>query len=221
MCWSATADLAAGAGIAAAGAACVATTVRRGRTHDLPLAALPLLLGAHQIVEAALWAGGGGAGPATTAWAVIALPVLAAWVPLGVLAAAPARARVRMVVPVAVGVATSAVLAHVLATRTVTADIRGHTVGYAVGLPYPAWLLTGYLVATVGSLLLAPDRILRLLGVLTGAGAVACALLWRTAFVSTWCALAAVASLTLLAWVRRPGTAAERGRPRADTDVLS
>ncbi|MDQ1012554.1 hypothetical protein QFZ82_007039 [Streptomyces sp. V4I23] len=90
MCWSATADLAAGAGIAAVGAVCVATTVRRGRAHDLPLAALPLLLGAHQIVEAALWAGGGGAGPAVTAWAVIALPVLAAWVPLGVLAAAPA-----------------------------------------------------------------------------------------------------------------------------------
>ncbi|MBT2367435.1 hypothetical protein J7E88_19530 [Streptomyces sp. ISL-10] len=219
MCWSATADLTAGAGIAAVGAACVVTTVRRGRPRDLPLAALPLLLGAHQVVEAVLWTGGGGAGAATTAWAVIALPVLALWVPLGVLVAAPAHARVRSAVPAVAGVATSAALAHVLATRSVTADIRGHTVGYAIGLPHPAWLLTGYLLATVGSLLLATDRALRLLGVLTGLGAVACVLLWRTAFVSTWCAAAAVASVALLGWTLRPaapGTPADQRRAGVD-----
>ncbi|MDQ1012555.1 hypothetical protein QFZ82_007040 [Streptomyces sp. V4I23] len=127
----------------------------------------------------------------------------------------------RVAVPAAAGVATCVVLTHVLATRTVAADIRGHTVGYVIGLPYPAWLLTGYLVATVGSLLLAPDRTLRLLGILAGAGAVACALLWRTVFVSTWCAPAAVASLTLLAWARRPATVAERGRPRSGADPVS
>ena len=43
MCWSATADLVAGTGVAAVGAACVIRTRRRA---DLPLAALPLLLGA-------------------------------------------------------------------------------------------------------------------------------------------------------------------------------
>ena len=40
MCWSATADLVAGAGVAAAGVACVAQVRDR---RDLPLAALPLL----------------------------------------------------------------------------------------------------------------------------------------------------------------------------------
>ncbi|HET6855660.1 MAG TPA: DUF6629 family protein, partial [Streptomyces sp.] len=78
MCWSATADLVAGVGIAGVGAACV---VRVRRVRDLPLAALPLLLGAHQMVEAVVWRSGGGTGPATTAWAVIALPLLAVWVP--------------------------------------------------------------------------------------------------------------------------------------------
>ncbi|WP_324612653.1 DUF6629 family protein, partial [Streptomyces scabiei] len=73
MCWSATADLVAGTGVAAVGAACVAL-VRDVR--DLPLAALPLLLGAHQIVEAAVWSSGGGGGAATVAWAVVALPLL-------------------------------------------------------------------------------------------------------------------------------------------------
>ncbi|MFD0265179.1 DUF6629 family protein [Streptomyces sp. NPDC127106] len=47
------------------------------------------------MVEAAVWRAGGGSGPATTAWAVIAMPVLAVRVPFGVLlsvgpAAAPA-----------------------------------------------------------------------------------------------------------------------------------
>ncbi|MGW7435284.1 DUF6629 family protein [Streptomyces sp. NPDC054849] len=46
MCWSATADLAAGTAVAAVGLVCVAR-VRRAR--DLFTASLPLLLGAHQL----------------------------------------------------------------------------------------------------------------------------------------------------------------------------
>ncbi|MGW7359214.1 DUF6629 family protein [Streptomyces sp. NPDC054802] len=213
MCWSATADLMAGTGIAAVGAAAVAVTVHRRRARDLPLAALPLLLGAHQIVESAVWHSGGGAGPATTAWAVIALPVLALWVPCGVLLAAPPAHRRRLLVPAAVGAATAAALALRLAGGTVTADVRRHTVGYAVDLPYAPLLIAAYLVATVGALLLAADRALRTLGLLVAGGAVVCALLWNTAFVSTWCAVAAVASVTLLAWaVRRPPVAGPERR---------
>jgi len=199
MCWSATADLAAGAGIGAIGVACVARVRRRG---DLPLAALPLLLGAHQIVESAVWDAGGGRGPATGAWAVIALPLLAVWVPVGVICAAPRSARRRLVVPLAVGVATAAGLAYGLATHQVTADIRGHTVGYGIGLPHPALLVTGYLLATIGSLLLSGDRGLVLLGVLVGAGALICWMIWELEFVSTWCAFAAVCSVVLFGWVR-------------------
>ncbi|MFJ6770820.1 DUF6629 family protein, partial [Kitasatospora sp. NPDC091257] len=80
------------------------------------------------------------------------------------------------------------------------ATVHGHTLGYAVGIPYPALLLAGYLLVTVGSLLASGDRLLRRLGLLTGAGAAACALLWHLAFVSTWCALAALTSLLLLQW---------------------
>ncbi|AJF69249.1 DUF6629 family protein [Streptomyces vietnamensis] len=249
MCWSATADLWAGLGIGAVGVVSLASVRRPG---DAPLAALPLLLGAHQLVEAAVWHAGGGTGPATLAWAVIALPLLPLWVPLGVLTAArpatrprrsvpltvagprflvpPAVARprllvppaanrsrllvpsaadrLRLLVPLAVGLATASVLAYRLATRPVSAETRGHTLGYTVDLPYAPLVLAGYLLATIGALLLARDRLLRILGLVTGAGAAVCALLWRTEFVSTWCALAAVASLLLLVWVRR--------RPRSD-----
>ncbi|MFE3252267.1 DUF6629 family protein [Streptomyces sp. NPDC059209] len=204
MCWSATADLTAGICVGAIGVACVA---RVRRVRDLPLAALPLLLGAHQIVESVVWDSGGGAGPATTAWAVIALPLLALWVPLAVLAASPPGTRRRLVLPLASGAATAAALSYYLATRTVTADIRGHTIGYAVHLPRPEIVVAGYLLATVGALLLAGDRTVRLLGVLVAGGAVLCALVWRLEFVSTWCAFAALASVVMLGWVwRRPET---------------
>ncbi|MDQ0579491.1 DUF6629 family protein [Streptomyces rishiriensis] len=200
MCWSATADLVAGAGVAAVGLACV-TSVRDRR--DLPLAALPLLLGAHQVVEAVVWDAGGGGGPATVVWAVIALPLLAVWVPAAVWCAAPPAARRRLTSLLALGVATAAGLTAGIATGPVTASVRGHTVGYSVPLAHPAVLVAGYLLATVGSLLLSGDRRLSALGVVVGVGAAACFALWRLEFVSTWCAFAALWSVLLLGWVRR------------------
>ncbi|MEU6775036.1 DUF6629 family protein [Streptomyces sp. NPDC046759] len=207
MCWSATADLVAGSGVAAVGAACVALT-RSGR--ELPLAAVPLLLGAHQIVESVVWRSGGGSGPATVAWAVIALPLLAVWVPAGVMCVAPPRARFRLLLPLVAGVLTAVPLALALATHPVTAEIRGHTVGYAVQVSPVLLLVLGYLLATVGSLLLSGHRRLLVLGVLVAVGAAACWALWRLEFVSTWCAFAALCSVVLLDWVRARRTSAGR-----------
>ncbi|MET9496185.1 DUF6629 family protein [Streptomyces sp. NPDC006552] len=206
MCWSATADLVAGSAIAAVGVGCVARAAR-ARPRALPLAALPLLLGAHQIIEAAIWHAGGGRGPAVVAWAVIALPLLPLCVPAGVLCVAPPRTRRRLALPLACGVATSAALAYVVATRTVTATVRSHTMAYEIGLPHAGWLIAGYLPATIGSLLLAGEKGLVLLGCLVAAAAAGCAALWRWEFISTWCAGAAVCSVALYAWVRRTGTA--------------
>lgn len=194
MCWSATADLVAGTGVAAVGVVCVART---RRVRDLPL-----LLGAHQIIESAIWRSGGGSGPAVLAWAVIALPLLPLWIPLGVLCAAPPRARRRLLVPLAAGIATAALLAYCLATRPVSAGIRGHTLGYALDVPRSGPLVAGYLPATVGALLLSGDRLLRALGVLAAVGSVVCAALWRLEFVSTWCAFAALCSVILLCRTR-------------------
>ncbi|WP_030775622.1 DUF6629 family protein [Streptomyces sp. NRRL S-920] len=214
MCWSATADLVAGAGIAAVGAASVVLAARRPR--DLPLAALPLLLGVHQIIEAAVWRGGGGAGPATLAWAVIALPLPALWVPAAVLCAVSPGARRRLLVPLAAGAVTAAALAYALATRAVTAEIRGHTIGYSLGLPYAELIVGGYFLATIGSLLLSGDRGLVLFGVLVALGAVVSVALWRQEYLSTWCAAAAVCSVVLCFWVggRRPPR--PTGRTRHD-----
>ncbi|MFE7173213.1 DUF6629 family protein [Streptomyces sp. NPDC057616] len=211
MCWSATGDLVAGSAIACVGVACAARVRRIG---DLPIATLPLLLGAHQLVEARVWQLDGGTRPATVAWAVIALPLLAVWVPVAVVCASARPARRRLAVPLVSGVLTAAVLAYVIATRTVRAEIRGHTVGYVIGLPYGQVLIAGYLLATVGALLLSGDDWLRGLGLLAAVGALACWALWRLEFVSTWCAVAAVSSVVVFGWVvrrARAGTRCEAG----------
>ncbi|MFE1802282.1 DUF6629 family protein [Streptomyces sp. NPDC059517] len=209
MCFSATADLVAGCGITAVGVACVART---RRVADLPMAALPLILGGHQIVESLVWRSGGGSGPATVAWAAIALPLLAVWVPVAVLCVAQPSARRRLMIPLVAGLVTAAVLSYCLATHGVTAEIRGHTVGYAVSLPASELLVAGYLLATIGSLLLSGDRHLRVLGILVTVGAAICWALWKTEFISTWCAFAAVCSLVLYGWVR--GRSVTPGLPR-------
>ncbi|MER5254457.1 DUF6629 family protein [Streptomyces sp. NPDC002855] len=203
MCWSATADLVAGVGVAAVGVACVTRAARGPRPGDLPLAALPLLLGAHQIIESEVWRNDGGTGPATVTWAVIAMPLLALWMPVAVLCAAPPSARRRLLIPLAAGIATAAALSYYLATRTVSAEIRGHTVGYSLGLPHPEVVVAGYLLATVGALLLSGDRGLVLFGVLVAVGAAVCLALWEREYISTWCAFAAVCSVVLYFWVRR------------------
>ncbi|MFJ8624714.1 DUF6629 family protein [Kitasatospora sp. NPDC093550] len=206
MCWSAQADAVVGGVVVAVGVACLVRAHRAGLPERLPLAALPLVLGLHQLIEALVWLGTDGdlsagfAGAARTAWAVIALPLLPVLVPAAVWCATTGPRRRALAGFTLFGVAVAVPLAAAVASRPVTAAPHGHTLGYAVGIPHPALLLAGYLLATVGSLLASGDRLLRRLGFVTGVGALGCALLWRLAFVSTWCALAALASLLLLHW---------------------
>ncbi|RGD56025.1 hypothetical protein DR950_37530 [Kitasatospora xanthocidica] len=223
MCWSAQADAVAGGLVAVTGVACVVRARRADHPERLPLAALPLVLGVHQLIEALVWLGTDGglpdglAGAARTAWAVVALPLLPVLVPAAVWCAAVGPRRRVLAALTLLGAAVAVPLAVAVGSHPVTAAVHGHTLGYAVGIPYPALLLAGYLLATVGSLLVSGDRLLRRLGLVTGAGAVVCALLWHLAFVSTWCALAALASLLLLHWAGHrpadePGPVTDRAR---------
>ncbi|KQV11857.1 MULTISPECIES: DUF6629 family protein [unclassified Kitasatospora] len=204
MCWSAEADLVTGTIVTGLGVACLSGVRHR---RQLPLAALPLLLGVHQLVEAAVWLGGEGrvdpdvAQVARVIWALIAMPVLVTLVPFGAWYAA---GRPRRLLPFLVlGVATAVPLAAAILAGPVTAEAHGHTLTYAVGIPLAPLLLVTYLLATLGPLALNPDPDLRRLGWVMAAAALLCAVLWRTAFASTWCALAALVSVLLLRWVRR------------------
>lgn len=189
---------------------------RRGR--DRVLGSLPLVLGAHQLVEAVVWLGTQGrvspgwGGAAVDAWAVIAFVVLPTLVPAGVLAADWPRRRGRLTVCLVCGAVVSVVMGVWMAGHGVTARADGHVLNYGIGVTSGVGvvLVVGYLVATLVAPLLSADRFLRWFGVAAAAGAVACGLAWRLAFASTWCAYAAVLSVLLLVWVSRPGRSVDR-----------
>lgn len=217
MCWSPTADLIAGSAITVVGVLAVASA---RRVRDVPMAALPLVLGAHQLIEMVVWRNAGDGmhavgGTAALLWVIIAFPLLPAYVPLAVRWSTAYRSsRIRIAPFVAIGLVTSAYLAYAVAADPVTAQPFGHTMRYNLHhLALENLAVIGYLVATLGSLLMSDQRELRLLGVVCSFGALGCFLLWEDAFVSTWCALAAVASLMVLYWLRRP----RRGSAEAQT----
>lgn len=222
MCWSATADVIAGTAVSAVGVVTLAS-VRRSR--DIPLASVPLILGFHQLVEAVVWNGEEGKAAEDTAelargiWAFIAFPLLPFLIPAGVLLAVwPVATRRRRAVLGAlfgVGAVAAALFGAALADGPVEARVHGHTVQYAIGIDHPYPLIAGYLIATLGALLASGDRHLVRFGAVGVVGAAVCAWLWTRQFASTWCALAAVTSVLLLAWVRRePAAPADAAVPQ-------
>lgn len=186
----------------------VLAVARRGR--DRVLGVLPLVLGVHQLVEAVVWLDVQGrvsdrlGNAAVIVWASIAFVVLPTLVPVGVLVAGWPLRRWWLAVCLVCGVAVSVAMAVDVAANGVSAAAHGHVLDYGIGLPAGRLVIAGYLVSTLGAPLLSADRFLRWFGVAATVGAVACGAAWLIEFASTWCAYAAVLSVILLFWVRRP-----------------
>jgi hypothetical protein len=226
VCWSPTADLVAGTVVGGIGVLAL-SQVRRPR--NVPLACLPLLLGAHQLVESVVWRGLDGTVSATTAhaalliWAAIAFPLLPAFVPLAVLSAIwPDRAARRRVLPLcALGLVSAGFLAYALAANPVGAVADGHVLTYSLEIPAGLPVIAGYLLSTLGAPLFSGNRDLRWFGLIAAVGAAVCVVVWQLAFASTWCAFAALVSLVLVHWLRRQRTDPGPGEPARPTPAES
>jgi hypothetical protein len=202
MCFSTQADLVAGAALVPLGVL-VLRQVRSVR--DVPLAALPLLFGAHQLVEALVWAGLDGdvsAGLArTAAWSyvVFALPVLPLLVPLAVYLVEDRDHRRRVLPFVALGALVAALMGATLVANGLEVVALDHAIGYYVGLGPDDWFSTSlYVVAVVGACVVASSWALRAFGVVNLVGLVLVALAWADSLASTWCVFAAASSVLLL-----------------------
>jgi Family of unknown function (DUF6629) len=205
MCFSAEADLVAGIAVSAVGI----DAIRRARTPiERPLAALPLVFGAHQLIETFVWWGLRGHVPAalghTATWIYLfiafGLPLL---VPLAVHGVEPRRdRRTLMGLLTALGAAVSLVLWFALIRGPVDAAIEGYHIVYIVGVP--GGVLTGllYAVTACGALMLASDRWIRFFGV-SNLVAVA-VLVWLSVggLKSLWCVWAAITSVAIDLYLR-------------------
>ena len=207
VCFSPQADLVGGLVVGAIGIDAIRHVDRR--PGHVALAALPLLLGAHQVVEAFVWWGLQGSVPsgvgraALWIYLLIALVVLPIYVPTAVFLLerdGPRRWEVAPFVAIGAVVAVSLFVAMLRGPVTVTpAPYRlAYAVGHNPGLPIAAL----YILAVCGAFLVSGHRILVLFGL---ANLIALPIiLWLAVdgFASLWCGYAAAASAVLALYLR-------------------
>jgi len=200
MCFSAQADVVAGVVVGAIGLDALRHVRSRAETA---LAAIPVVLAGHLLVEAVVWWGledrVGPAiwRPAVGLYLVLAFAVLPVLVPVAVAALEPASNRGRLRGFTALGAAVAVVLTYAVVRGPVTASIEGHHIDYRVDLWQGGALVLLYVIATCGSLLASRHAHVRWFGAVNLV--VVCLLAWlsKSSFISLWCAWATVTSAAI------------------------
>lgn len=198
VCFSPEGDVAGGLVVTAIGI----DTCRHlgGRKEYLLLAALPLVLGAHQLIESLVWWQLRGDLPteigraATWLYLLIALVVVPVLVPLAVMMLEPTRRRQLTIAPfVLLGTGVAFVLLMTMLRSPVTARLGSYHLGYSIGLHYGVLVVGLYVFATCGSLLMSGYRDFVIFGVANVVAVVVLARLTADGFTSLWCFYAALA----------------------------
>ena len=159
MCFSPQADLVGGVVITAIGVDAVRHV--RQRRELIPLASIPLLLGAHQFIEALVWLWLQGHVPrgigqfALWAYLLIAFVVLPIYIPLAIIALEPTKRRKLLMAPfAALGAATAAVLFAAMIRGPVGVRLAPYHLAYSIRLHDGFWITAVYVIAVCGPLLL-------------------------------------------------------------------
>lgn len=199
MCFSAQADAVTGVAVLAIGVD--ARRHLRGRSDHLLLATLPILLGAHQLVEDFVWWSLQGhvsqevGRVALWVYLIIAFVVLPVFVPLAVLMLEPTTERRQRIVPfVVVGTAVAATLLVAMVRGPLSATLQPWHLAYNVRVPLGAVVVTLYVVAICGSLLLSGYRHVVYFGLANLVVVVILAVLTANGFASLWCLYAAASA---------------------------
>jgi hypothetical protein len=199
VCFSPQADLVGGTVIAAIGIDAVRHVGKR-RDHLL-LAALPLLLGFHQIVEAFVWWGQQGHVPpglaevALWVYLLIAFVVLPIYVPLAVLALEPTGRHRRLMIPfVVLGAAVGITLLAAMVRGPIGVKARPYHLAYSLHTGDTLLLISLYVVAVCGALLLSGYRDVAIFGAVNLFAIIVIAALTVDGFASVWCGWAAITS---------------------------
>ena len=199
MCFSPQADLVGGVVITAIGIDAVRHV--RQRRELIALAWLPLLLGAHQFIEAVVWLWLQGHVPrgagrlALWAYLLIALVALPVFVPMAVITLEPTKQRKLIMTPFAVlGTVTAAVLLTAMISGPIAARLAPYHLAYSVRLQDGFLITAAYVIAVCGPLLLSGYRHVTTFGIVNLVAVVIIARLTTSGFASVWCGWAAVSS---------------------------
>jgi hypothetical protein len=202
VCFSPQADVVGGLLICAIGVDAVRHI--RQRREFIALAWLPVLLGAHQFIEALVWLWLQGHVPrgighvALWAYLLIAFAVLPVFIPLAVIALEPTRRRKQMMVPFAVlGAVIAVTLFAAMARGPVDVELAPYHLSYSIRLSDGFLIIALYVVAVCGPLLVSGYRNVALFGVVNLVAVIVIARLTISGFASVWCGWAAVSSAAI------------------------
>jgi hypothetical protein len=207
MCFSPEVDLIGGAAIAAIGIDTLRHVEHKG---ERAIAALPVIFGAHQIVESIVWwgidgdvASGLGDGAAWV-YLAIAFGVLPWFVPLAMHRLEPdERVRAYDKVLIGVGVLVSVYLMVPVIDGSIVVTDGGYYLSYSVALTFGGLATALYVVSSCGSLLISSDRYLARYGVANLLAVATLSVLLVAGVISLWCVWAAVTSVAIAIHLRR------------------
>ncbi len=202
MCFSPQADVAGGLVICAIGIYAVRHV--RHRREFLAVGWIPLLLGAHQFIEALVWLWLQGHVPrgighvALWAYLLIAFVVLPVFIPLAVIAIEPTRRRKAVMVPFALtGTVIAAILFAAMIRGPVGVKLSPYHLSYSIRIPDGLLIVALYVVAVCGPLLMSGYRNVVIFGAVNLVAVIVIARLTISGFASVWCAWAAVSSVAI------------------------
>jgi hypothetical protein len=199
VCFSPEGDLVGGLIVTAIGV----DTCRhlRGRQEYVLLAVMPLVLGAHQLIETSVWWQLRGDVPheigriAMWMYLLIALVVVPVLVPFAVMMLEPTRLRRLSIAPyVVLGTAVAVVLLLTMLHGPVTVRLGSYHLAYSIGLRHGVLVVGLYVLATCGALLTSGYRDIVIFGLANLAAVIILARLTADGFTSLWCFYAALAS---------------------------
>ena len=211
MCFSPQADVCGGVLICAIGVDAVRHI--RQRRDFIALAWIPVLLGAHQFIEALVWLWLQGHVPrgighvALWAYLLIAFVVLPVFIPLAVIALEPTRRRKLMMVPFAVlGAVIAGVLLAAMIRGPLGVKLAPYHLSYSIRISDGFVIVALYVVAVCGPLLVSGYRNVALFGIVNLVAVIIIARLTISGFASVWCGWAAItsAAITLHCRVAKP-----------------
>jgi len=219
VCFSPQADVVGGLAICAIGIDAVRHV--RQRREFLALAWIPLLLGAHQFIEALVWLWLQGHVPrgighvALWAYLLIAFVVLPVFVPLAVIAVEPTRHRKWMMVPFALtGTVIAVILLAAMVRGPVGVRLAPYHLSYGIRVPDGFLIVALYVVAVCGPLLMSGYRSVVIFGAVNLVAVIVIARLTISGFASVWCGWAAVSSVAIALHCRFAEPGLERARTR-------
>jgi hypothetical protein len=168
------------------------------------LAALPLLLGVHQLIEVVVWWGPQGrVSPHTGRTAMwlyllIAFVILPVYVPLAVLMLEPSRRRKLQMVPfVVLGAVVAAVLLAAMIGGPVTVALRPWHLAYSIHVRAGGLIVGLYVVAICGALLFSGYRHVAMFGLANLVAVALIAWVLIDGFASLWCGYAALSAAAI------------------------